>query len=229
MVKQTQGLRDYYNSTHRMGRLWTLAALILILLVPFLFCLIYGVDLNWKAFGQGALAILPMYYAVGIIEVFNYAPLLGSGGSYLAFVTGNLMNMKVPAAQMAIEKSGVDAVSEEGEVINTIAVAVSSIVTTLIIAVGMLAIIPMSNWINSVPVLKEVFDLANGYVIPALFGALGVVFLAKGWKLAIVPVVLVTLLFFLWDGAASVSGILIPVASLISVGCGRYMYKKNWM
>ena len=79
MVKQTQGLRDYYNSTHRMGRLWTLAALILILLVPFLFCLIYGVDLNWKAFGQGALAILPMYYAVGIIEVFNYAPLLGSG------------------------------------------------------------------------------------------------------------------------------------------------------
>lgn len=229
MVKQTQGLRDYYNSTHRMGRLWTLAALILILLVPFLFCLIYGVDLNWKAFGQGALAILPMYYAVGIIEVFNYAPLLGSGGSYLAFVTGNLMNMKVPAAQMAIEKSGVDAVSEEGEVINTIAVAVSSIVTTLIIAVGMLAIIPMSNWINSVPVLKEVFDLANGYVIPALFGALGVVFLAKGWKLAIVPVVLVTLLFFLWDGAASVSGILIPLASLISVGCGRYMYKKNWM
>lgn len=229
MVKQTQGLRDYYNSTHRMGRLWTLAALILILLVPFLFCLLYGVDLNWKAFGQGALAILPMYYAVGIIEVFNYAPLLGSGGSYLAFVTGNLMNMKVPAAQMAIEKSGVDAVSEEGEVINTIAVAVSSIVTTLIIAVGMLAIIPMSNWINSVPVLKEVFDLANGYVIPALFGALGVVFLAKGWKLAIVPVVLVTLLFFLWDGAASVSGILIPVASLISVGCGRYMYKKNWM
>lgn len=229
MVKQTQSLRDYYNSTHRMGRLWTLAALILILLVPFLFCLIYGVDLNWKAFGQGALAILPMYYAVGIIEVFNYAPLLGSGGSYLAFVTGNLMNMKVPAAQMAIEKSGVDAVSEEGEVINTIAVAVSSIVTTLIIAVGMLAIIPMSNWINSVPVLKEVFDLANGYVIPALFGALGVVFLAKGWKLAIVPVVLVTLLFFLWDGAASVSGILIPVASLISVGCGRYMYKKNWM
>ena len=229
MVKQTQGLRDYYNSTHRMGRLWTLAALLLILLVPFLFCLIYGVDLNWKAFGQGALAILPMYYAVGIIEVFNYAPLLGSGGSYLAFVTGNLMNMKVPAAQMAIEKSGVDAVSEEGEVINTIAVAVSSIVTTLIIAVGMLAIIPMSNWINSVPVLKEVFDLANGYVIPALFGALGVVFLAKGWKLAIVPVVLVTLLFFLWDGAASVSGILIPLASLISVGCGRYMYKKNWM
>lgn len=229
MVKQTQGLRDYYNSTHRMGRLWTLAALILILLVPFLFCLLYGVDLNWKAFGQGALAILPMYYAVGIIEVFNYAPLLGSGGSYLAFVTGNLMNMKVPAAQMAIEKSGVDAVSEEGEVINTIAVAVSSIVTTLIIAVGMLAIIPMSNWINSVPVLKEVFDLANGYVIPALFGALGVVFLAKGWKLAIVPVVLVTLLFFLWDGAASVSGILIPLASLISVGCGRYMYKKNWM
>ena len=229
MVKQTQGLRDYYNSTHRMGRLWTLAALILILLVPFLFCLLYGVDLNWKAFGQGALAILPMYYAVGIIEVFNYAPLLGSGGSYLAFVTGNLMNMKVPAAQMAIEKSGVDAVSEEGEVINTIAVAVSSIVTTLIIAVGMLAIIPMSNWINSVPVLKEVFDLANGYVIPALFGALGVVFLAKGGKLAIVPVVLVTLLFIFWPEAASVSGILIPLASLISVGCGRYMYKKNWM
>lgn len=228
-MSKNENTISYYNDIHRMGRLWTLAALILILLVPALFCLIYGVAVNWDAFYKGAIAIVPLYYAVGIIEVFNYSPMLGSGGSYLAFVTGNLMNMKVPAAQMAVKKAEVDPVSEEGEVINTIAVAVSSIVTTLIIGVGMLLIIPLSSWISSVPVLKEVFDLADGYVIPALFGGLGVVFIAKGWKLAIVPIILLTLVFIFVPSASGISGILIPVASLISVGCGRFMYKRNWI
>jgi len=229
MNKQTNDLKSYYYSTHRIGRLWTLAALILITAVPLLLCIIYNVEPDWNAFGKGAVAIFPLYFAIGLIEVFNYAPLLGSGGTYLAFVTGNLMNMKVPAAQIAVEKSGVDPVSDEGEVVQTIAVAVSSIVTTLVIGIGMLIIIPMSNWINSSPVLKEIFDLSSGYVIPALFGALGVVFIARDWKLAIVPVVLITLVFVFVPAAASVAGIIIPIASLISVLCGRFMYKRNWI
>lgn len=220
---------DYYAKTHRLGRLFTLAALIILIAVPLLFCLIYNVEIAWDAFWKGFIAIIPMYYAIGIIEVFNYAPLLGAGGTYLAFVTGNLMNMKVPAAQMAIKKAEVDPMSEEGEVINTIAVAMSSIVTTLIITLGLLLIIPLSNWINSVPVLQEVFDLSNGYVIPALFGALGVVFIARDWKLAIIPVVLITLVFVFVPAASGVAGVLIPIASLISLGCGRFMYKKNWI
>ena len=228
MENQAAELRaHYYNTIHRRGRIWTILALVLITAVPLVFSLIYGIQPDWPSFLQGSIAIVPMYYVIGIIEVFNYSPLLGSGGTYLAFVTGNLMNMKVPAAQMAVNKAGVDPLSDEGEVINTIAVAVSSIVTTLILIVGMLLVIPITDWINSQPVLKEVFDLSAGYVIPALFGALGVVFIAKGWKLAVVPIILMTLVFIFIPSAASVAGVLIPVAALISVACGRILYKKN--
>jgi uncharacterized membrane protein len=67
--------------------------------VPLLFCLINGVMPDWNAFWQGAVAITPDVLAIGLIEVFNYSTMVGSGGTYLAFVTGNLANMKVPAAR----------------------------------------------------------------------------------------------------------------------------------
>ena len=220
-------LNEYDLRTHRIGRIWTIAALLIIIALPLLFCLIYGVTPEWESMLRGAIAIVPMYWAIGFIEVFNYSPMLGSGGTYLAFVTGNIFNMKVPAAQVAMNKAGVSASSEQGEVLATIAVAVSSIVTTLIIIVGLVFVIPITNWINADPILSQVFDLSNGYVIPALFGALGVVFISKSWRLAVIPTVLMVLLFLLIPGLYASSGIFIPVMSIVAVLIARWMYKKN--
>ena len=228
-MKKDQGLMlsEYKEMTHRIGRLWTAAAMLLIIAVPLIFCLIYGVVPEWNSFLKGAVAIIPMYWAIGLIEVFNYSPMLGSGGTYLAFVTGNLLNMKVPAAQVALSKAGVSATTEEGEVLSTIAVAVSTIVTDLILILGLLFVIPITNWINADPLLSSVFDLSSGYVIPALFGALGVVFLSKSWKIAIVPSLLMILIFLLIPATYAISGILIPVMSVLAVLIARWMYKKN--
>lgn len=220
-------LSDYKHMTHRIGRLWTAAAMLLIIAVPLFFCIIYGVLPEWNSFFKGAIAIIPMFWAVGLIEVFNYSPMLGVGGTYLAFVTGNLANMKVPAAKVALSKAGVEATSEEGEVLSTIAVAVSTIVTDLILIAGLLLVIPITGWINADPVLSEVFDLSTGYVIPALFGALGVVFLSKSWKIAIVPTLLMILVFVLIPATYGISGILIPVMSVLAVLIARLMFNKN--
>ena len=220
-------LSEYMERTHRIGRIWTAIAMALILLVPLLFCLIYGVMPRWKAFADGAVSIVPMFWAIGLIEIFNYSPMLGSGGTYLAFVTGNLANMKVPAAKVAMDKAGVSVTSEEGEVLSTIAVAVSSIVTTLVLLIGLVLVIPISNWIKSDKLLSSVFDLSNGYVVPALFGALGVVFISKSWKLAVVPVVLMILLFIFVPAVYSISSIFIPIISVLAVLLARLMYKKN--
>lgn len=218
---------DYASMTHRIGRIWTAAALLLILAVPLLFCLIYGVLPDWTALVNGAIAILPMYWAIGLIEVVNYSPMLGAGGTYLAFVTGNLLNMKLPAAQVTLKKAGVNPASEEGEVLSTIAVAVSTIVTNLILVIGLLLVIPITQWISADPMLSMVFDLADGYVVPALFGALGVVFLAKSWKIAIGPTLLMVAIFLLLPSTYGIAGILIPVMSVIAVLIARTMYKKN--
>lgn len=227
MSKNGLMLSEYKENTHRVGRIWTAFALGVILLVPLLFCIIYGVLPEWDSFASGAVGIVPMFWAIGLIEIFNYSPMLGSGGTYLAFVTGNLANMKVPAAKVAMSKVNADATSEEGEVLATIAVAVSSIVTTLILIVGLAFVIPITNWINGNEILSSVFSLSNGYVIPALFGALGVVFIAKSWKLAVVPVVLMILLFVFVPSTYGIASIFIPIMSVLAVLLARLMYKRN--
>lgn len=228
----TTNILDYEYQTHRIGKLTTAMGLVLMLSIPFFFCIIYQVLPNWSAFFQGAIKIIPMFYAVGMIEIINYVPMLGAGGTYLAFVTGNLTNMKIPAAQVGLERAGVETTSEQGEIISTISVAVSTIVTDIIIIIGMLLIIPLNRWINSVPSLVQVFDLSGGYVISALFGALGVVFIARSWKIAIAPMVVMLTVFIIMRGDInnSILGVLsIPTAALIAVGVSRWMYKRGWL
>ena len=225
-------MSDYEYQTHRLGRWTTGLGLLLIIAIPFFFCVIYNVLPNWTAFFQGALKIVPMFYAVGMIEIINYVPMLGSGGTYLAFITGNLTNMKIPAAQVGLDRAGVEATSEEGEIISTISVAMSTIVTDIIIIIGMLLIIPLTRWINSVPALEQVFDLSEGYVISALFGALGVVFIARSWKIAIAPLAIMLTVFILLRGniANPVLGVVsIPAAALIAIAVARWMYKRGWL
>lgn len=229
MNKKGLTLSEYKEATHRIGRIWTFFAMLLIIAVPTTFCLVNGVVLDWNSFMTGAISIVPMFWAIGLIEIFNYSPMLGSGGTYLAFVTGNLANMKVPAAKVAMDKAGVDVTSEEGEVLSTIAVAVSSIVTTLILIIGLILVIPITNWINSNETIKEVLSLSNGYVIPALFGALGVVFISKSWKLAIVPLTLMIILLLVLPMIYGIISIFIPLMSILAVLLARIMYKKNWI
>jgi hypothetical protein len=61
----------------------------------------------------------------------------------------------------------------------------------------------------------------------AVLGALGVVFIAKSWKLAVIPTVLMVLLFIMMPGLFSSSGIFIPVMSVVAVLIARLLYKKN--
>ncbi len=225
-------LSDYENQIHKFGRWSTVCAILLLLTIPLLFCVIYNVFPNMTAFMVGALKIIPMFYAVGIIEIINYAPMLGSGGTYLAFITGNLTNMKIPAAQVGLNRAGVEATSEEGEVISTISVAVSTIVTDVIIIIGMIVVIPLTKWIDSVPALKQVFSLSDGYVIAALFGALGVVFISKAWKIAVVPMLVMLAVFVFVPGAvgnSTIGALSIPVAALIAVGFSKWMFDKGFV
>lgn len=216
----------YLESVHRDGRAWGFTLLVLILLFPTLLCVIFGVLPEWSALFKALLAVLPMYWAVGIVEIFTYVPMLGAGGAYLSFVTGNISNLKLPVAIDAMEKAEVKASSEEGEIISTISIAVSSIVTTFIIIVGvvlLLVITPIGEALES-PVLEPAF----AQMLPALFGGLAVVFISKNAKLSIAPIILMLGLFIfvpaLNEGTV---GIMVPVGVIFTVTVARIMYKKG--
>ena len=214
---------SYIDSVHRDGRIWNLSVMVLLLMFPVAVCLIWGVVPEWNSLLVGLLATAPMYWAVGAIETVTFVPMLGAGGSYLSFVTGNISNLKLPCALNALEQNGVSANSEEGEVVSTIAIAVSSIVTTIIIILGVVLIVPLTPILQA-PALQPAFD----QILPALFGGLGVAFVSKNWKIAVAPIVLMLILFIFVPALNSGTvGIMVPVSALFTIGVGRILYKRG--
>ncbi len=216
---------SYMESVHRLGRIWGIIICVIIMAVPLALCLIFSAVPRWDGLVKGLIATLPMYWAVGFIEIFTYVPMLGAGGTYLSFVTGNISNLKLPCAVDAMERAGVKPSSEEGEVLSTISIAVSSIVTTAIIVLGVIFIVPLQPILEN-PVLEPAFEM----ILPALFGGLGVVFISKNVKLSIAPIILMLVLFiFIPALNKGTVGIMVPVGVLFTLAVARIMYKKGWL
>ena len=213
----------YIDSVHRAGTIWNLSVMVLLFAFPVAVAVLFSVTPDWSALLVGLVATAPMYWTVGVIETVTYVPMLGAGGSYLSFVTGNISNLKMPCALNALEQNEVSASSEEGEVISTIAIAVSSIVTTLIIILGVILIVPLTP-VLSAPVLQPAFE----QMLPALFGGLGVAFVSKNWKIAVAPVILMLALFVLVPALNSGTvGIMVPVSAIFTIVVARILYKKG--
>ena len=214
---------SYIDSVHRDGTIWNLSVMVLLMAFPVSVAFLFGAAPDWGALVMGLIATAPMYWAVGIIETITFVPMLGAGGSYLSFVTGNISNLKLPCALNALEQNEVSASSEEGEIISTIAIATSSIVTTLIIIIGVICIVPLTPILEA-PVLEPAF----AQMLPALFGGLGVAFVSKNWKIAIAPVALMLVLFvFVPALNAGTVGIMVPVSVLFTIGFSRILYKRG--
>ena len=215
----------YIDNVYKWGRNWNLSVMVILLAFPIAVAIIFGAMPDWRGLLFGLIATAPMYWAVGVIEVITYIPMLGAGGAHLSFVTGNISNLKLPCALNALEQAGVKSNSEEGEVVSTIAIAVSSIVTTLIIILGVILIVPLSPILEA-PALTPAFE----QMIPALFGGLGVVFVSKNWKIAVAPVILMLILFIAVPALdSSTVGIMVPVSVLFTLAVSRFMYKKGML
>ena len=214
---------SYIDSVHRDGTIWNLAVMAILIAFPIAVAVIFQAAPDFGALVVGLISTAPMYWAVGIIETITFVPMLGAGGSYLSFVTGNISNLKLPCAINALEQNEVSASSEEGEIISTIAIATSSIVTTIIILIGVICIVPLTPILEA-PILEPAF----AQMLPALFGGLGVAFVSKNWKIAVAPVVLMLILFIFVPALnAGTVGIMVPVSVLFTIGASRILYRKG--
>ncbi len=214
---------SYMDSVHRDGRIWNISVMLLMILFPIAIAVLFNAAPDWNSLLMGLIATAPMYWAVGVIETITFVPMLGAGGSYLSFVTGNISNLKLPCALNALEQNEVSATSEEGEVISTIAIAVSSIVTTVIIVIGVICIVPLTP-ILAAPILEPAF----AQMLPALFGGLGVALISKNWKIAVAPILLMLVLFIFVPALDSGTvGIMVPVSVVFTIAVARFLYKKG--
>ncbi len=211
--------KTYMDKIHTYGRISCVASLIFFLCIPLAISLHFNVWPELSVIGKG-LASLIIFFVTGIVEVVAYSPMLGAGGTYLSFVSGNIMNLKMPCAINAMENAKVKANTEEGEVITTIAIAASTITTTIIIAVFVLvfALNPKFSEVMS----SDTFAPAFQQVTYTIFGSLAASYFVKHWKISIFPIVAVTILLFFIDPGI---GVLIPIGVVLSMLGAHVMYK----
>ena len=152
---------------HKWGRIGTLIALLYMIAIPFVVLTFYdSLPSIGEVINLSTISILMVYIPVGFSEAISYTPILGAS-SYLTFITGNIMNLKLPCAVNAMKLAKKEPNTPEGEAISSVAVAICSIMTIIMLALAAL----LSAWISPVFELPAV-KTASNYLIPALFGSL---------------------------------------------------------
>ena len=212
----------FNNGLHRIGKFTMFMGILILMAVPFIIAGIYGVSVDGAGFLAGFAKVAIVYIPVSIVEFLVYAPMLGAGGSYISFITGNVTNMKIPCAMNARDIAGTEVGTPENEIISTISTATSAIVTTLVIVVGVVALIPLQ------PVLQsEVLAPAFNYVVPALFGALGLKYFAKSPQIAVIPVLLMSALCIFVPSMIAQTSILMIPSGALALAIGFMLFKKG--
>jgi hypothetical protein len=213
----------YRNKMHFYGRIFMILGILVMFLAPFSIWMATGVAPNWSQLVAGVIALSVIYLPGGLIEMMTYSPLLGTSATYLAFVTGNLINLKVPCVMNSAEICKTEINTPENEVVSTISVAFSSITTVVILSLGIIMLLPLKPLLQS-----EVLAPAFNWVISALFGALGYKYFKGNWKLIIAPMIVVILLSII--APTFVNGqviIIILIAAIITVIISKIMFNKN--
>lgn len=222
MNEKEKFFEEYNNGLHKLGRITSIAVIILLLGVPFIVGIVNQVSPDGAGFLSGFAKVGMIYIPVAIVEFLVYTPMLGVGGSYLSFITGNVTNMKIPCVMNAKDIAGTKDGTWESEIISTISVAVSAIVTTLVIVAGVILLVPLQ------PVLQnEALLPAFNNVVPALFGALGLKYFAKSPKIAVIPLLLMSLLCVFVPSMINQTSILLIPSGGLALLIGFLLFKKD--
>lgn len=212
----------YNERTQLIGRVVSVATLVLLIGAPFVLGIILGAMPDVGAVAKGFVSVGLVWMVSGVAEYLIYTPMLGAGGGYLAFITGNLINMKIPCAISARDMVGAKTGTAENEVISTLSIAASSLVTILVLALGVLLLVPLQ------PVLQsEVLQPAFANVVPALFGAMAYKYFRGSMHIAAVPLAVMSLLFMLVPGLTGSTSFMIIPSGAMAIAITWVLYRRE--
>lgn len=220
----------YINWTHRYGRIGLFIAIVYMIVMPIIICTVFDCFPSFTDIVKGGVGVLALYVPIGISEVISYTPILGSS-CYITFLTGNILNLKLPCAINAMKLAKVESNTPEGDAISTVAIAASSILTICVIALGVVLLVPLQ------PVLQSPFvQAATKYMLPALFGGMFLGMMGKGDGKQIIenkllaialPAVIVSVLTIMGVLKSGMEGIAILVMIPVTLLCARVLWKKG--
>lgn len=213
---------SYNRHTHILGRIVTTATLVMLVGAPFLIGRVLGAMPDLAAVSRAFLSVGLVWTVSSVVEFLVYTPMLGAGGGYLAFITGNLINMKIPCAVNARDMVGAKTGTPENEIISTLSIATSSLVTILVLALGVALLTPLQPVLQN-PALRPAFD----NVVPALFGAMAYRYYRKNMNIALMPLVLMSLLFMLVPSLTGSTSFMVIPSGGIAIAIAWFLYRKR--
>ena len=208
-----------------LGRWTSVIALFFMVLVPFGTAMYYGVSFRIEKVFAASIGLIATFLPTAVVENISYYPVFGAGAMYLSSITGNILNMKLPAVVSGQQIAEVEPGSDKGDVIAIIAVGVSSLVTIAILILGNFVVGEALSPILSNPVLKPGFD----NITPALLGAITIPQLFKAKKLAITPLIIALGAFLIIgpENFGSVQSYVLISVMALSVGAAYLLYKRG--
>lgn len=214
---------EHYNTgTHAIGRICSAIVLVMLVGAPFLIGSVLGAAPDLGAAAKAFLSVGLVWTVSSVVEFLVYTPMLGAGGGYLAFITGNLINMKIPCAVNARDIAGVKTGTPENEIVSTLSIATSSLVTIIVLALGVALLVPLQPVLQS-PALAPAFE----NVVPALFGAMAYKYFRGNLRIAAAPLVLMSVLFILVPSLTGSTSFMIIPAGALAIAIAYYFYKKD--
>ncbi|MEM0015015.1 MAG: hypothetical protein QXX81_05160 [Zestosphaera sp.] len=179
---------------------------------------LYGLFPPVTAIIAGAVAQISVSGAFWIVEPISYFPILGVPGTYMAFLSGNIANLRLPCASVAQKAAGVEPGTEEGSIAATLGVAASVMVNTAMLTMG---IFIGAAIFYALPTIVRVS--LQTYLLPAIFGAVFTQFAIRGPKYGMVALTLALPLCYL--GARGILPAYVVILSCVfgTIFIGRYI------
>lgn len=212
--------RTFTDRIHFLGRLTVAICLTSFILLPIILSWIHKAPIDYSLTMKNGLPIFITFIVVAVSENISYAPIIGPGALYTSCVTGDLSNMKVPAAINAMKLLKADPGSEKGDAISIIAVSMCTFVTAAIALSGMLFLAPIITPIFENPIINPAFS----NLIPAIFGALLIPAIVKN-PIATLPVFILPIIIIFIIGRTAYSG----NQGYILIGCALAAIAYNYL
>lgn len=221
--------KEYMPQMNRIGKITGALGVVIAFAPALVLAIVYGILPKGAALVTAFVAGASSFGVLWFVEPISYFSVLGPVGTYMAFLSGNISNMRVPCASMAQVSAEVDPGSEQGSIIATLGMAVSIVINVSVLTIG---VILGSSILARLP---ESITGALNYLLPALFGALLVQFgMSKKFHalgilvFAFVINVLLNMGVFKWlPGANNYLGILTSVFLSIAVMIATYNNSKK--
>lgn len=218
-VCENNAYRSFIKGIIFWGRITLLGALVISFIPAIYLAVVHGAMPSMSTIFTSFSMVASVIVVSWIVEPFAYFPVLGITGTYMAWLSGNISNLRLPVSAVAQQAAGVKEGSPQGDIVSTLGMGVSVVTNLIILSLGAML---GAKVISNVP---PVIEVAFNYILPAVFGAVLASFSLRSPKLATFAVPVALIFTYL----KSPMWIVLPLCVFGTIFVGRWMFNKGWI